>query len=110
MAFNHVTIGTTKSTNLVNVNYQLENVSLTSVGLSITRQAYGYPALSFSLGITPPGDEDVEVYLVLLSGLLSPGDGMSWSGSIRERSQFYLVLNYISDANLILILTYTTTG
>ena len=79
MAFNHQTIGIAASTNIVNVNYPIENITLTSVGLSLRRQAYATPSLSFKLGLTPPGDEQVEIYEVLLSGILSPGDGMTWT-------------------------------
>lgn len=109
MAFNHLTIGTDVSPLIRNYNFPLENISLTSVGLSLRRQAYGFPSLSFKLGLTPPGDEDIEVYEVLLSGLLSPGDGMNWTGSIRNREQMYIVLNYISTAPIFIFLTWTTT-
>lgn len=110
MAFNHRTIGTEVSTNLVNINYPLEAFSLTSVGLSLRRQTLGLASLSFRLGLTPPGDENVEVYEVLLSGLLSPSDGMNWTGSIRVRDNMFVVLNYISSYPVFMFLTWTTTG
>lgn len=110
MAFNHRTIGTNVSTSVVNISYPLENVSLTSVGLSLRRQTLGLASLSFRLGLTPPGDENVEVYEVLLSGLLSPSDGINWSGSIRLRDNMFLVLNYISSWPVFMFLTWTTSG
>lgn len=110
MAFNHRTIGTDVSTAVVNVAYPLENVSLTSVGLSLRRQTYGLASLAFRLGLTPPGDEAVEIYEVLLSGLLSPSDGLNWTGSVRMREPMYLVLNYISAYPVFMFLTWTTTG
>jgi len=110
VAFNHRTIGTNVSTSVVNISYPLENVSLTSVGLSLRRQTLGLASLSFRLGLTPPGDENVEVYEVLLSGLLSPSDGINWSGSIRLRDNMFLVLNYISSWPVFMFLTWTTSG
>lgn len=110
MAFNHATIGALVTTDPVNVSFALESVTLTSVGLSATRQAFGFPAFAFNLGLTPPGDEAVEVYESLLHGLLSPSDGLVWTGSIRIREPLFLVLNYISRRNYIVILTWTTTN
>lgn len=110
MAFNHLTIGTDISATVRNMSYALENVSLTSVGLSLRRQAYALPSLAFSLGLTPPGDEGVDIYEVLLSGLYSPADGGCWTGSIRVRDTIFLVLNYISTAPVFIYLTWTTTA
>jgi hypothetical protein len=110
VAFNHRTIGTDVSTAVVNVSYPLEVVTLTSVGLSLRRQDYGLASLSFRLGLTPPGDQNVEVYEVLLSGLMSPADGLNWTGSIRLREEMFLVLNYISSYPVFMFLTWTTTG
>jgi hypothetical protein len=110
VAFNHRTIGTDISAAVRNVNYQIENVSLTSVGLSLRRQPYAFPSLAFSLGLTPPGDQNLEIYEVLLSGLLSPADGLVWTGSIRTREPIYIVLNYISTAPVFIFLTWTTTN
>lgn len=109
MAFNHRTIGIKPSASNVNVNYAIENVTLTSVGLSLGRQAIAKPSLSYKLGLTPPGDEDVECYLVLASGLLSPGDGQHWSGSIKIKDTIYIVLNYIAVDPCFALLTWTTT-
>lgn len=108
MAFHHVTIGAEITTDPVNYNFALESVTLTSVGLSATRQAFGFPAFAFNLGLTPPGDEAVQVYESLLRGLLSSSDGLVWTGSIRIRDPLFLVLNYISRRNYIIILTWTT--
>jgi len=110
VGFNHRTIGTDISPLVRNVHYELEAVTLTTVGLSLRRQPYAMPSLSFSLGLTPRGDEDVEVYQVLLSGLLSPADGLVWSGSIRIRDLTYMVLNYISTQPVFVFLTWTTTN
>ena len=110
MAFNHNTIGLVVSPLIVNHHFELESVTLTSVSLSITRQAFGYPCVSYVLGITPPGDEDVQVYESLISGVLSPSDGLTWTGSIRIRDLNYLVLNYATTRAVIAILSWTTTG
>ena len=108
MAFNHRTIGIAASAATVNINYAIENLTLTSVGLSLRRQTYAAPSLSFKLGLTPPGDENVEIYLVLLSGILSPGDGMNWTGDLRSRDQLFIVLNYIATDAVFAFLTWTT--
>jgi hypothetical protein len=110
MAFNYSTIGLIVSPLILNHNFELEGVTLTSVGLSITRQTYGYPCVSFVLGLTPPGDENIQVYESLVSGILSPSDGLTWVGSIRVRDLNYLVLNYATTRACIAILTWTTTS
>ena len=110
MAFNHATIGAVVSASVTNQHFPLENVTLTSVGLSVTRQAYIFPTLSFTLGLTPPGDEQVEIYSVLASGLLAPSDGITWVGSIRIKTPIYIVLNYITRQNVIVILTWSTSA
>jgi hypothetical protein len=110
VSFQHFTIGTDISAVVRNVHFPIENVSLTSVGLSLRRQPYAFPSLAFTLGLTPPGDEGVEIYEVLLSGILSPADGMVWTGSIRSRDLLYIVLNYISTAPVFMFLTWTTTS
>jgi hypothetical protein len=108
MAFNHLTIGTTASTLVVNNNYLIENVQLTSVGLSVARTAGGLMSLSFRLGLSPPGDQDVQVYSHLLSGLFSPSDGAIWSGRIRITDPVFITLNYISSFPVFILLTWTT--
>lgn len=110
MAFNHRTIGTDVSTSVVNISYELENITLTSVGLSLGRQVDGLASLTFRLGLTPAGDQAVQIYEVLLSGLLSPADGLVWSGNIRVRDNLFLVLNYISSWPVFMFLTWTTSG
>jgi hypothetical protein len=110
LAFNHTTIGAVVSPSVTNNHFPLENVTLTSVGLSVTRQAFVFPTLSFTLGLTPPGDEGIEIYTVLASGLLAPSDGISWVGSIRIRTPLFIVLNYITRQNVIVILTWSTSS
>lgn len=110
MAFNHVTIGIGQGINLQNFNIPFDSATLTSLGLSLNRQALTIPIIGFQLGLTPPGDEDSEVYLTLCSGFLSPTHGAAWSGSIRCRESMFLVLNYWATAAGIIILTWTTTA
>jgi hypothetical protein len=110
MSFHHRTIGTVASTNTVNVSELLENVTLTTVGVALSRGIGGAVSLSFTCGLTPPGDQDVQVYQTLISGIISPGDGMVWSGSIRLRSQMFIVLNYVSSFPVFIYLTYGTTS
>lgn len=109
MPFNHVTVGTDASPTIRNINFPLETLTLTSVGLALSRKSYGFPCLAFTMGLTPPGDEDIEVYESLLSGLLSPGDGQSWSGSIKIREQLFLVINYTAADDVMMYVTWTTT-
>jgi len=65
-------------------------------------------SLSFRLGLTPPGDQDVQVYTHLLSGVFSPSDGAIWSGRIHITDPLFLVLNYISSFQVFILLTWTT--
>ena len=110
MAFNHVTIGTVASTAITNVNFELQSATLTAVGVALQRTNYPYNSLTFHAGLTPPGDQQIQIYMNLLSGNLSPGDGMTWSGSLRLRDTIYLVINYISAAPVFIFLTWTTTS
>lgn len=110
MALYHATIGTTADGVLRNFNTPLENVTLTSIALSILAQPYLLPCLSFQLGLTPRGDQDVEVYHTLIAARIGPRDGANWSGSIRLRDLTYLVLNYRPAAALHMMLSWTTTG
>ena len=108
MPYNHSTIGTAVSTNIVNRSFLIENVRLTSLGLSVARAAGGINSLSFRLGLTPPGDQDVEIYTHLLSGLFGPSDGAAWSGMIRITDPLYIVLNYVSSFPVFILLSWTT--
>lgn len=110
MAFNHVTIPVVPSLVTQNVNYMIENVTLTALGVAVSRYVGDPATFSFVCGLTPPGDEDLQIYMILLTGLLSPADGSTWTGSIRSRDQIYVVLNYVSTATGFIYLTWTTTG
>lgn len=110
MAWFHVTIGTVISAVPVVFNTELETATLTSVGCSALRQSFAPDAVRVRFGLTAPGDENVQIYTLLGSGLLSPSDGLLWSGSIRLRSPVFLCLQYTSDAQLFLLFTWSTTG
>jgi len=110
VAFNHATIGVAASPLVVNRNWPLENVSLTSVGVTLRRGDLAFNNIAVRCGLTPPGDENVQVYHTLVSGRLSPGDGLNWSGSIRVRDSIFLVINYIADAPCFIYLTWTSTA
>ena len=95
---------------MVNRNWPLEAVTLTSLGVSIRRGDIEFNNVAIRCGLTPPGDENVQIYQTLLSGRLSPGDGLTWSGSLRLRENMFLVLNYISNTAAFIYLTWTTSG
>lgn len=108
MPFNHVTIGTAASTFVVNHNFELEITTLSAVGISMSRSNAGFASHRVRVGLTPPGDENVQIYMTLINGILSPGDGLTWTGSIRLRSPLFVVLNYVANLPGFLILTWST--
>lgn len=108
MAFNHVTIGTAASTFVVNRNFELEIATLAAIGVSMSREAGAFASHRVRVGLTPPGDENVQIYMTLINGILSPGDGLTWSGSIRLRTNTFLVLNYVANLPGFLTLTWAT--
>lgn len=108
MPFNHVTIGTAASTLVVNRNFELEIATLSAVGISMSRSNAAFASHRVRVGLTPPGDEDVQIYMTLINGILSPGDGLTWSGSIRLRSSIFLVINYTANQAGFLTLTWST--
>jgi len=108
MAFNHVTIGTGPSTFTVNRNFELEIATLAAIGVSLSRSSGPFASHRVRVGLTPPGDENVQIYMTLINGILSPGDGFTWSGSIRLRSYTFLVINYVANAPGFLTLTWAT--
>lgn len=110
MAFYYATIGTTPSSAVQNIHYELENCTLTNVGVAMSGSSAQLPSLNFHCGLTPPGDEHLRIYLTLLSGFISQSDGLSWSGSIRIRSNAFIVLNFYSLLIDFIYLTWTTTG
>ena len=108
MAFNHVTVGIDSSFLLRNRFWPLENCTLTSLGVAVALNPTGFNGFNFRCGLTPPGDEAVNIYQCFLSGRLSPSDGLHWSGSIRLRENMFIVLNYISDFAGFVYVTWTT--
>ncbi len=95
---------------MVNFHVALDPTTLTNVGVSLSRTNAGIKSFHFRCGLTPPGDEQIEIYHVLTSGLLSPGDGANWSGSLRFRDDLFLVLNYIARFPVFIYLTWSTTS
>ena len=105
-----MTIGAGASVYVQNIHYEIDACTLTSVGVSLLRYAGTSMSFSFACGLTPPGDEQLQIYHTLINGILSPGDGSNWIGSIRLRSPLFIVLNYFSDAQNYAYLTWTTTA
>lgn len=110
MAYNYTTIGTDALDAIVNINFPIDVCTLTMVSVSVTRQTDATNDVDIACGLTPPGDEDIQIYSPLLRATLSPGDGVVWNGSIRSRSNLFLVLNYRARHNAFIYLCWATTN
>lgn len=110
MAWFYTTIGTVASAVPIIFHTELEAITLTSVGVSVLRGPSDPSSLRIRFGLTAPGDEDVQIYTLLGSGLLSPSDGIVWTGSIRLRSPAFLCLQYTSNGGQFVVLTWSSTG
>ena len=86
----------------------MERTILTHVAISVRRDSEQFNAHRVHLGLTPPGDENIQIYMTLLSTLLSPSEGASWSGEIRVTAETFLVCNTLSTTFGMFFLTWAT--
>lgn len=108
MPFSHHTFTTDVLMTPVNLFWQLSASRLKSVGLSASHAGFISPCVRFSVGLTPLGDQALQQYMMLASGLLGPGDGLTWIGDIRVTDDIFLSLTWMSFRDIFVYLTWNT--